>query len=32
MSWRSKDHPLLFDGAGKPKEAFWAVADPVNYK
>ena len=32
MSWRSQDHPLLFDGAGKPKEAFWAVADPVNYK
>ncbi len=28
MSWRSREYPLLFDAAGQPKPAFWAVADP----
>ena len=28
MSWRAKEYPLLFDGSGNPKPAFWAVADP----
>ena len=32
MSWRSKDYPLLFDGSGTPKPAFWAVADPESVK
>ena len=28
MSWRGRQFPLLFDGSGNPKPAFWAVADP----
>ncbi len=28
MSWRSREYPLLFNGKGYPKPAFWAVADP----
>lgn len=32
MSWRKQDYPLLFDAAGNPKPAFWAVADPDSYK
>ena len=32
MSWRKTQYPLLFDGRGNPKPAFWAVADPENYR
>ena len=27
LKWNPDDQPLLFDGAGAPKPAFWAVAD-----
>ena len=27
-SWRWRGSPVLFDGSLRPKEAFWAVADP----
>jgi endo-1,4-beta-xylanase len=27
LKWNPQDEPLLFDGAGAPKPAFWAVAD-----
>ena len=30
MSYRSYEHPLLFDADLSPKPAFWAVADPEN--
>ena len=32
MSWRSRNFPLLFDGRGNPKPAFWAVVDPDSVK
>lgn len=28
-SWKASQFPLLFDGKGQPKPAFYAVADPV---
>ncbi len=29
LSWKAKQFPLLFDGQGKPKPAFYAVVDPL---
>ncbi len=29
QSWRSGNHPLLFDGDSQPKPAFWAISDPA---
>ena len=31
MSWIAAKYPLLFDRAGQPKPAFWAVAEPEKY-
>ena len=30
-SWRTQYSPLLFDAVGNPKQAFWAVADPLAF-
>ena len=33
LSWRSSQYPLLFDGSGQPKPAFWRlveIAEGVN--
>ncbi len=29
LSWKANQFPLLFDGRGKPKPAFYAVVDPL---
>jgi endo-1,4-beta-xylanase len=29
LSWKASQFPLLFDGQGKPKPAFYAVVDPL---
>ena len=31
-SWRSPQHPTLFDAQLKPKKAFYAVMEPENYR
>lgn len=28
LSWKASGYPLLFDGQGQPKYAFWALTDP----
>ncbi|NLW20418.1 MAG: endo-1,4-beta-xylanase, partial [Clostridiales bacterium] len=29
LSWKAAQFPLLFDGRGQPKPAFYAIAEPL---